>query len=70
MQYIACYDIELNKVNIYDGYSLYRKKNFKFNDMTFMQPKATFENDLVFLIHPYELQEKICKFCKRMLGFM
>lgn len=58
LQYIACYDIELNKVNIYDGYSLYRKKNFKFNDMTFMQPKATFENDLVFLIHPYELQEK------------
>ena len=50
--------LEKNKVNIYDGYSLYRKKNFKFNDMTFMQPKATFENDLVFLIHPYELQEK------------
>ena len=26
--------------------------------MTFMQPKATSENDLVFLLHPYELQEK------------
>lgn len=58
VQYTVCYDIEFNKVNIYDGYSPYRKKDFKFNDMTFMQPKTTFEDNLVFLVYPYDLQEK------------
>lgn len=46
------------EVNIYDGHSPYCKKDFKFNDMTFMLPKTTFEDDLIFFAYPNDLQEK------------
>lgn len=58
VQYSACYDTASNQANVYGSYSPYHKKNFKFADVTFMLPKATFGNQLVFLVYPYDLQEK------------
>lgn len=55
--YLGCFGKNNSNTVIYGSYTAYKREDFPFNDITFIQPLTIYDDHYVCLINPYQLSE-------------